>query len=98
MVKEVFSKPIALAEKVAKVVLPGYGLIAAVAKVIEVDKEFDRTVSVKVAPPDLVESPWGQAKQLYNVSKASSSGNVEGSLAVYCVRWGRRAQCTSMGG
>lgn len=55
---------------------------------MEVDEKLDLTVPVYVVPPNLVESPWGQAKQLYNLSKASSNGVVEGSLAVYCVRCG----------
>ncbi|KAL8749824.1 MAG: hypothetical protein Q9184_006653 [Pyrenodesmia sp. 2 TL-2023] len=88
VVKEVFSKPLALAESLAKVVISGYGLIAAVAKVIDVDQKLDLTVPVSVVPPNLVESPWFQAKQLYDVSKTSSNEIVEGSVAVYCVRCG----------
>ncbi|KAL8993315.1 MAG: hypothetical protein Q9169_006437 [Polycauliona sp. 2 TL-2023] len=93
VVKEVFSEENAIAVaktllKVVAAVTPGISTIVAVAQVITVDEKINDTVTINLAPPGQIDSPWGQAKQLYNTSGSSSNGVVEGNLDVYCVRCG----------
>lgn len=84
VVKEVISaipkEVLALGEKVARIAVPGYGLIATLADIIQVDEKLNKTLGVKLVPPNLVESPWGQAAPLYNTSGSSKNVVVEGSL------------------
>ena len=50
-----------------------------------VNKHFDQELPINLTPSDLVESPWGPAKELFNRSVASTNGIVTGNLTLYCV-------------
>jgi hypothetical protein len=66
------------------------------ANFLSVDHPFnpsvEKVIEVDIGPKDLVPSPFGQAAQLYQMTKESASGTASGSLTVYCVDCGFKSK------
>lgn len=60
----------------------------AVSNALAVSPNVDLNVPINVAPNNLVDSPWGQALQIYKKEKSSESGNANGEISLYCVQCG----------
>ncbi|KAL8891758.1 MAG: hypothetical protein Q9192_005706 [Flavoplaca navasiana] len=90
VVKEVFSEKnaVAVAETLLKVVVAVNPIGVILTQILTVDEKLNETVPIRLAPSGQIDSPWGQAKQIYNTSGSSRNGVVDGSLDVYCVRCG----------
>lgn len=52
------------------------------------DPSLDKTFNLNLAPSKLVDSPWGQAFQLFKKEKSNDAGTASGSIALYCVECG----------
>ena len=88
--KEVFSEKnaVAVAKTLLKVVVAVNPIGVILTQILTVHEELNETVPIRLAPSGQIDSPWGQAKQLYNTSGSSSNGVIKGRLEVYCVRCG----------
>lgn len=52
------------------------------------DPSLDKTFNLNLAPSKLVDSPWGQAFQLFQKEKQNDAGTASGNVALYCVQCG----------
>jgi hypothetical protein len=52
------------------------------------DPSIDTTFSINLGPKELVDSPFGQAYQLFTKSGTSSGGAASGEVSLYCVGCG----------
>lgn len=60
----------------------------AISDALAVTPEASVDIPFNVQPSGLVDSPFGQAKQIYSKEKASKNGVASGNIAIYCVNCG----------
>ncbi|KAL9012438.1 MAG: hypothetical protein Q9180_009097, partial [Flavoplaca navasiana] len=90
VVKEVLSEKsaVAVAKTLLKAIVAVNPISAIVAQILMVDEKLNEMVPICLAPSGQIDSPWGQAKQIYNTWGSPRKGVVDGSLDVYCVLCG----------
>ena len=63
-------------------------IVQTVSNGLAVSPAINTDIPINIAPSNQVESPWGQALQLFHKDKASTNQAVTGEVTIYCVQCG----------